>query len=313
LRLIRNIKNFPHDILRDGSILTIGAFDGIHIGHQVLLNEIRKISNKNKLPTIVMSFEPTPAEFFLRSKSPSRLMRFREKYEALEKLGIDIFFCPKFDKKMQNINADDFIRMLLIQKLNIKHLIIGDDFHFARNREGSFDHLERSSKALGFELKKISSVVENDKRVSSTLIRKYLHSGNLAEAARYLGKPFRMSGKVIKGEQLGRKLGYPTANVSINRIKTPIMGIFAVKIYGLSQEPLEGVASLGMRPTFYEKKKPLLEVHIFDFDRDIYGHYIQVDFLHKIRDEEKFVGSEALIEQMHLDSDAAKKVFKQSN
>ena len=313
MRLIRNIKNFPHDILRDGSILTIGAFDGIHIGHQVLLNEIRKISNKNKLPTIVMSFEPTPAEFFLRSKSPSRLMRFREKYEALEKLGIDIFFCPKFDKKMQNINADDFIRMLLIQKLNIKHLIIGDDFHFARNREGSFDHLERSSKALGFELKKISSVVENDKRVSSTLIRKYLHSGNLAEAARYLGKPFRMSGKVIKGEQLGRKLGYPTANVSINRIKTPIMGIFAVKIYGLSQEPLEGVASLGMRPTFYEKKKPLLEVHIFDFDRNIYGHYIQVDFLHKIRDEEKFVGSEALIEQMHLDSDAAKKVFKQSN
>ena len=313
MRLIRNIKNFPHDILRDGSILTIGAFDGIHIGHQVLLNEIRKISNKNKLPTVVMSFEPTPAEFFLRSKSPSRLMRFREKYEALEKLGIDIFFCPKFDKKMQNINADDFIRMLLIQKLNIKHLIIGDDFHFGRNREGSFDHLERSSKALGFELKKISSVVENDKRVSSTLIRKYLHSGNLAEAARYLGKPFRMSGKVIKGEQLGRKLGYPTANVSINRIKTPIMGIFAVKIYGLSQEPLEGVASLGLRPTFYEKKKPLLEVHIFDFDRDIYGHYIQVDFLHKIRDEEKFVGSEALIEQMHLDSDAAKKVFKQSN
>ena len=182
-----------------------------------------------------------------------------------------------------------------------------------RNREGNFDHLQRSSKALGFELTKISSVIENDKRVSSTLIRQYLHSGNLEEAARYLGKPFRMSGKIIEGEKLGRKLGYPTANVSISRIKTPIMGIFAVKIHGLSQEPLEGVASLGLRPTFYDKKKPLLEVHIFDFDRDIYGHYIQVDFLHKIRDEEKFISSEALIEQMHLDSDAAKKVFKKSN
>ena len=313
MRLIRNIKNFPHDILRDGSILTIGAFDGLHIGHQVLLNAIKKISNKDKLPSIVMSFEPTPAEFLLQSKSPSRLMRFREKYEALDSLGIDIFFCPKFDKKMQNINVDDFIRILLIQTLNIKHLIIGDDFHFARNREGNFDHLQRSSKALGFELTKISSVIENDKRVSSTLIRQYLNSGNLEEAARYLGKPFRMSGKIIEGEKLGRKLGYPTANVSISRIKTPIMGIFAVKIYGLSQEPLEGVASLGLRPTFYDKKKPLLEVHIFDFDRDIYGYYIQVDFLHKIRDEEKFISSEALIEQMHLDSDAAKKVFKQSN
>ena len=311
MRFIRKINDFPYSIFESGSILTIGSFDGLHLGHQRLIQEIRDESKRTGLPSVIMSFEPTPAEFF-QNKPPSRLMRFREKYVALRKSGIDIFFCPKFNEDMQNYSADDFIRILLIQKLNIKTLIIGDDFRFAKNREGDYSHLESVHEILNFKLKKIPSVIHDGQRVSSTLIRKYLHLGQLKNAKKLLGKHYRMSGRVVEGEQLGRDLGYPTANVNILRRKTPILGIFAVQIHGLNSKPRGGVASLGVRPTFYEGKKPLLEVHIFDFDENIYGKYIEVDFIAKIRDEKKFTDANSLINQMNMDALKARKLLSEN-
>ena len=309
MQLIRSINNFPYGLVKNGCILTIGAFDGLHLGHQCLLENVIKKSLESGLPSVVMSFEPTPGEFFSQDKPPARLMRFREKYQALKKLGIDIFFCPRFDEKVQNLEADDFIRQLLIQKLNLKYLVIGDDFHFARNRSGNYKQLKKVKELLEFEIKKISSVIVNDKRTSSTLIRGLLDRGKLTEASHFLGKPYQMSGRVIVGNQLGRELGYPTANINIQRLQSALMGIFAVKVHGISSNPLDAVASLGIRPTFYEGKKPLLEVHIFNFNKDIYGRYIDIDFISKIRDEIKFNSADALIEQMHKDAIDAKKIL----
>ena len=309
MQLIRSINNFPYGLVKNGCILTIGAFDGLHLGHQCLLENVIKKSLACGLPSVVMSFEPTPGEFFSQDKPPARLMRFREKYQALKKLGIDIFFCPRFDEKVQNLEADDFIRQLLIQKLNLKYLVIGDDFHFARNRSGNYKQLKKVKELLEFEIKKISSIIVNDKRTSSTLIRGLLDRGKLTEASHFLGKPYQMSGRVIVGNQLGRELGYPTANINIQRLQSALMGIFAVKVHGISSNPLDAVASLGIRPTFYEGKKPLLEVHIFNFNKDIYGRYIDIDFISKIRDEIKFNSADALIEQMHKDAIDAKKIL----
>ena len=309
MQLIRSINNFPYGLVKNGCILTIGAFDGLHLGHQCLLEHVIKKSLESGLPSVVMSFEPTPGEFFSQDKPPARLMRFREKYQALKKLGIDIFFCPRFDEKVQNLEADDFIRQLLIQKLNLKYLVIGDDVHFARNRSGNYKQLKKVKELLEFEIKKISSIIVNDKRTSSTLIRELLDRGKLTEAGHFLGKPYQMSGRVIVGNQLGRELGYPTANINIQRLQSALMGIFAVKVHGISSNPLDAVASLGIRPTFYEGKKPLLEVHIFNFNKDIYGRYIDIDFISKIRDEIKFNSADALIEQMHKDAIDAKKIL----
>jgi riboflavin kinase/FMN adenylyltransferase len=309
MHLVRRIDDFPYTLVEQGSILTIGSFDGLHLGHQYLLNRILDESKASGLPSVVMSFEPTPGEFFSHKTPPSRLMRFREKFDALKEAGINIFFCPRFDQGMQNIQVDDFIRILLIQKLNIKFLVIGDDFRFARNREGSFDHLKRVQRILQFELQKMPSITKDNERVSSTLIREALHSGDLDKATNLLGKPYRMSGRIVMGKKLGRSLGYPTANVNIQRLQSAIMGIFAVRVYGVTSEPLDAVASLGTRPTFYEGKKPLLEVHIFDFNQEIYGQYIHVDFISKIRDEAKFDNAQDLIMQMDNDATKARKIL----
>ena len=309
MRLIRSTNNFPYELVKSGSILTIGAFDGLHLGHQCLIKNLVKQAKIRCLPSIVMSFEPTPGEFFAKEKPPARLMRFREKFEALEKLGIDIFFCPRFDEDIRDLTADDFIRNLLIQKLNIKYLIIGDDFHFGRNRGGNFEQLERVKDILEFEIEKTLSVIISNKRTSSTLIRDLLYKGDLIGAREFLGKNYQMSGRVVIGHQLGRQLGYPTANVNIRRLESALMGIFAVKVFGISDKPLDAVASLGRRPTFYEGKKPLLEVHIFDFNEDIYGRYIHIDFIEKIRDEVKFNNADELIKQMHRDAKKAKEIL----
>jgi riboflavin kinase/FMN adenylyltransferase len=210
---------------------------------------------------------------------------------------------------MQNIEADDFIRQLLIHRLNLKYLVIGDDFHFARKRSGSYEQLKKVKRLLEFEIKKIPSVIVNDERTISTLVRELLHQGNLLKASQFLGKPYQMSGRVVTGKKLGRKLGYPTANVNIQRLQSALMGIFAVRVHGLADKPLDAVASLGKRPTFYQGQKPLLEVHIFNFNKDIYGSYIDVDFISKIRNEIKFNSADELIDQMHKDARDAKNIL----
>lgn len=292
----------------DGCVATIGAYDGLHVGHRKLLSRVAAESRKRGIPSVVMSFEPTPKEYFSGKRPPARLMRFREKFEALRDSGVDVFYCPRFNDSMTAIKADTFIRQFLIHALNVRHLVIGDDFQFAAGREGNVGLLLRAGHALDFVVEQVPSVMEGDVRVSSSAIRAALAKGDMALARRMLGRWYRMSGRVIAGEKLGRTLGYPTANVDLKRRLSPVLGIFAVRVSGLGPKPVDGVASVGTRPTF-DGSKPLLEVHLFEFDKNIYGRFIHVDFIARLRDERKFDDVEELVEQMHRDSDAAREIL----
>ena len=306
--LSRRPNNIPFELVSNGSVATIGAYDGIHLGHRKLLDNMLALAHANGLPSVVMSFEPTPKEYFSSSSPPARLMRFREKVDALASYGIDLFYCPRFDEQMKNIEVDTFIRQLLIQSLNIRHLVIGDDFRFAKGRQGDIDQLRRAGRALEYEVHQVASVVEGGKRMSSTAIRQALQAGNLDDAALLLGRHYRMSGKVIEGAHLGKQLGFPTANVNLGRKKSAVMGIFAVRVSGFGYQSLDAVASVGTRPTC-GGTKPVLEVHIFDFDEDIYGKYIHVDFVARLRSEQEFDEIRDLVEQMHCDVANAKVVL----
>ncbi|HEX9852575.1 MAG TPA: bifunctional riboflavin kinase/FAD synthetase [Woeseiaceae bacterium] len=308
MMLVRTAAAFPFSEVKDGSVATIGAYDGLHLGHRKLLQTLTETAGARGLPSIVMSFEPMPREYFAPARPPARLMRFREKFEALAAAGIDIFFCPRFGPAMRGVSVDTFIRQMLIHAMNVRELVVGDDFRFAANREGNVGHLQRAGKALGFGVQQVSSVISGSERVSSTAVRNALAAGELSVAQRLLGRPYSMSGKVIRGENVGRKLGFPTANVNLQRRQSAVMGIFAVRVRGLGRKPLDAVASVGTRPTF-DGTKPILEVHIFDFDEDIYGRYIQVDFIERLRDERRFASADALVEQMHRDSQQARDVL----
>ena len=233
MRLVRHLNDLPFEQLRPGSVVTIGAYDGLHLGHEQLLRRVKAAASEQGLPSVVMSFEPTPREFFASSNPPARLMRFREKYEALADHGIDIFYCPRFNAQMRDIAADAFIRRILVHGLCARHIVIGDDFRFAARREGRLEHLQRAGAALGYAVEQVSSVMVNGVRVSSTAIRDALINGNVADATAFLGRPYRMSGKVVMGEKLGRTLGFPTANVDLRRKQSAVMGIFAVRVQGL--------------------------------------------------------------------------------
>lgn len=309
MRLIRHINDMPFERVADGSVVTIGAYDGLHLGHTELLERVNVAADRLGLPSVVMSFEPTPREFFAADRPPARLMRFREKFDALDERGIDFFYCPRFDAQMRNISVADFIRRILVHGLSAKHLVIGDDFRFARRREGSVKQLQEAGRGLGFGVDQVPSVIVGDERVSSTAVREALWEGQMDQATALLGRPYRMSGKVVRGESLGRSLGYPTANVDLRRRQSAVMGIFAVRVEGIAGRTFDGVASVGDRPTF-GGTKPILEVHLFDFDADIYGEYIHVDFIARLRGQEKYARVEDLVAQMHRDADNAKSKLK---
>jgi riboflavin kinase/FMN adenylyltransferase len=308
MKLVRHASDLPHTELAAGSVVTIGSFDGLHVGHRQLLDRVIAKSREMSVPSIVMSFEPTPKEFFSAANPPARLMRFREKFAALEEYGIDIFYCPRFNSAMRGIRSDAFIRQILVHGMNARHIVVGDDFHFARKREGSIDDLLRTSSALQFDVDRVSSIIQDDFRVSSTEIRSALATGNLPRATSLLGRPYRMSGRIIKGRQVGRTLGYATANVDLRRRRSAVLGIFAVRVSGLAEGFVDAVASVGTRPTF-DLEKPLLEVHLFDFDRDIYGEYIHVDFIAYLRGEKKFESVDELVAQMNKDAENARSIL----
>ena len=308
MHLVRTAASFPFDLVEKGSVATIGAYDGLHLGHQKLLETLNEASVATGLPKVVMSFEPMPREYFAAQMPPARLMRFREKFDALKRAGIDIFFCPRFGPRMKNVDANSFIRQMLIHAMNVRELIVGDDFRFAANREGRIDHLLRAGNALGFGVHQVDSVISEGERVSSTSVRAALAEGNLDRARNLLGRSYSMSGRVIEGEKVGRRLGFPTANVNLKRRQSAVLGIFAARVRGLSDTALDAVASVGTRPTF-DGTKPILEVHIFDFDENIYGRHIEVDFIQRLRDERRFENADALVEQMHHDSRQARAVL----
>ncbi len=305
----------PHGELAGGSVVTIGSYDGLHPGHRRLLDRVMAEATARGTLSVVMSFEPTPKEFFSADAPPARLMRFREKFDALADCGIDVFYCPRFSEAMRSIAADAFIRRVLVHGLNARHIVIGDDFRFARRREGTVAELQRASAALQYSVEQVPSVIVDGIRVSSTAIREALAAGEVARATALLGRPYRMSGRIVRGRKVGRSLGYATANVDLRRRQSAVMGIYAVHVHGLPEGPVDGVASVGTRPTF-DLTKPILEVHLFDFDRDIYGKYIHVDFIEHLRAEEKFESVDALVAQMRIDEDNARSAlaaYQQAN
>lgn len=315
MELIRGIQNIrsKHAKGGDGCVATIGNFDGVHLGHQAVLGQLAEKAVELCLPTVLITFEPQPMEYFIPDKVPARLTRFREKMLALQRYSIDRVCCLSFNDKLANLTAQAFIEQILVEKLAVKYLVVGDDFRFGKNRTGTFDMLVEAGKKHGFQVASMHTFEIDAERVSSTRIRSALEKGDMANAEKLLGRSYRMSGRVAHGEKLGRELGFPTANVHLHRHASAVQGIFVVEVFGLDafsqyKQPLQGVASVGTRPTINETKA-LLEVFLFDFDQDIYGQHIQVSFLKKLRDEEKFDSLDELKQQIKMDVEQAQAYF----
>lgn len=305
-KIIRGFYNLPS--LPQECVATIGNFDGVHLGHQAVLNQLALKGDTLGLPSVVISFEPQAHEFFSPNTAPARLSRFREKVETLRCYSVQQLCVLRFNKKLAQMSAQDFIQQLLVDGLNVKYLVVGDDFKFGKDRQGDFAMLQQAGKEYGFQVVNMNTFSIDNIRVSSTRIRQALEEGDIMSAEKLLGRPYRMSGRVAHGDKRGRTMGFPTANIHLHRCKVPLNGVYAVQLFGVKGEPVKGVANVGVRPTV-GADKALLEVHLFDFNDDIYGEHVQVHFLHKLRNEQKFSGLDALIKQIHQDCDDAKDYF----
>jgi riboflavin kinase/FMN adenylyltransferase len=288
--------------------VTIGNFDGVHLGHQALLNELRAAAQKRGLQTAVVIFEPHPREFFTPQQAPARLTSLREKLELFVTMGVDRVHVCRFDAEFSRKTADDFIHALH-EKLHAKFVLIGDDFRFGSGRAGDFALMQKIGAQRGFEVAAVRSVLHDGVRISSTAIRAALAAGQIRMAREYLGRPYSISGRVVHGDATGRKLGYPTANIQLKHNLPPLKGIYVVLAHAERLGVLQGVASLGVRPTLKQDANPVLEVHLFEFAQQIYGKHLRVEFLQKLRNEEKFDGLEALTRQIALDVENARKWF----
>jgi riboflavin kinase / FMN adenylyltransferase len=291
-----------------GCVVTIGAFDGVHQGHQEMIRVLRERASAYSLPSVVVSFEPTPREYFAKGSPPARLTRFRERFDALAACGVDRFVCLRFDERMRSMTQEVFIEHVLVQALGIRHIVVGHDFRFARDHDGSVATLRSAGPTNGFEVTEVPPFELDGERVSSSLIRELLEQGDLQRAARFLGRPYRITGKVIDGQRLGRKLGYPTANLRLHRRATPLGGIFAVRVSGAGLKNAAAVASLGTRPAV-NGKELLLEAHVFDYSGDLYRRYVHVDFIERLRDELWFPSMDELVEQIHKDAAQARRIL----
>lgn len=288
--------------------VAIGNFDGVHLGHAALLRQLVTTAAARGLTPTVLTFEPHPREFFSPATAPARLSTLREKLELLAEQGVaQTMVCP-FNHRFAALGAEDFVSVVLRDALRARYVVIGDDFRFGRGRDGDFALLQAMGGASGFEVAAMGSVLRSGGRVSSSAVRAALSAGDLSLAAALLGRPYSMDGQVVRGQQLGRQIGFATANLRIKHNPLPLCGVFAVEVTGLGGEPLPGVANLGLRPTV-GGTRPLLEVHLFDFSRDIYGAHIAVRFLKKLRDEQRFADFSALKAQIALDAAAARDFF----
>lgn len=288
--------------------VTIGNFDGVHLGHQAMLHKLRHEAAMRGLQSSVIVFEPHPREFFAPDSAPVRLTNLREKLEQFAVLGVDRVQVCRFDQRFAAMSPEAFIHALH-DKLNARYVLIGDDFRFGSGRSGDFAQMEKIGDECGFAVDAMHSVMNEDVRISSTAVRLALAHGDLRTAQRYLGRPYSISGRVVHGDAKGRQLGYPTANIQMRHNRAPLTGVFVVRARLEGGDWLRGVASLGVRPTLKNDNKPVLEVHLFDFDEQIYDRHLHVDFLHKLRDEKKFAGLDALVEQIALDAAQAKEWF----
>ncbi len=312
MELIRGLHNLRPR--HRGCVATIGNFDGVHLGHQAVLGQLAEKADAFGVPAVVITFEPQPQEYFShgpdREQLPPRLTRFREKLRALRRFSVDRVLALQFNDNLAGLSAAEFIQQVLLDGLDIRYLVVGDDFRFGKGREGDFAMLQQVGREHGFEVVNMHTFSLDGGRVSSTRIREALQGGALDQAELMLGRPYRMCGRVAHGNKLGRTIGFPTANIFLHRKKTPVDGVFAVEMFGIEGEPVAGVANVGTRPTVDASgTRSLLEVHLFDFDGDIYGRHVHVDFLHRIREERRFESFEALNAQILKDSDEARAFF----
>jgi riboflavin kinase / FMN adenylyltransferase len=292
-----------------GCVVTIGTFDGIHLGHQALLKRLCEHATRRSRPAMVLTFEPMPREYMKPQSPPARLTSWRERWHILGGCGVDYMCVLRFDERLRNLSGKDF-ETLLAEQLQAHLIIVGHDFRFGRNGEATASSLATVGAAMGFQVDVVSPVLQEGVRISSSGVRDALSKGNLALAHSWLGRPYSMTGRVIQGNQLGRKLGFPTANLRTHRRRVPVAGIFAIRVHGVTVDPLPGVASLGTRPTIAGGGEMLLEAHLFDFDGNLYGREIEVEFVSKLRDEEHFADLGSLVVQMDKDAADARSILQ---
>lgn len=290
--------------------LTVGNFDGVHLGHQEILRELIAAARAAGLDAGVLTFEPHPREYFAPDQAPTRLTSLREKLEIFAALGLDRAHVCRFDRAFAALGAEEFVERLLVDALQTRVLLIGDDFRFGRGRSGDLDLLRRCGERHGYTVRAMHSIVRDGLRVSSTAVREALAAGDAALAQRLLGRPYSISGRVVHGDKKGRELGFPTANIQLRHNRPPLFGIYAVEVHGAGPGPLPGAASLGVRPTVRAGGAPTLEVHILDFAGELYERHLRLDFLAKLRDEERYPDLEALRRQIARDVERARDFFR---
>ena len=306
MKIVRGLTNArPSD---RGCVLTIGNFDGMHLGHEEIVRHLAVRGREHGLPTALLTFEPNPREFFDPANAPARLMRLRDKAARLAELGVDRLILLKFDERLRSWDGVSFIERILVEALGVRHIVIGSAFRFGKGRSGTVDLLREEGRRLGFDVDEVSAIEVGGERVSSTRVRSALARGDLEVARRLLGRDYRMTGRVMEGRRLGRTLGYATANLRLHRRVSPVSGVFAVRVHGADDTALPGVASVGSRPTV-GGGEILLEAHVFDWQGDLYGRYLGVDFVAKLREECRFPDIDALVARMHVDASEARRIL----
>jgi riboflavin kinase/FMN adenylyltransferase len=305
MELVRGLGHFRERHL--GGVVTLGTFDGLHLGHRALIGEAVALAMRLGRPALMLSFEPMPREFLQPQSPPARLTNFRERWRLLQRTGLAALCLMRFGARLRSMSGAAFIEMLQAS-IRPEAVVVGYDFRFGRDGEASAATLRAAGQRLGFGVEVVAPVLVGGERVSSSAVREALAAGEMRRAAGLLGRPYAMRGRVVAGQRLGRELGYPTANLRLERRRVPLGGIFAVRVRGIGEAVREGVASLGTRPTV-GGVEPLLETHVFDFDGDLYGRELEVEFVQKIRDEAKFDGLEALVAQMNMDARDARRIL----
>ena len=303
MQLVRGLHNLQPSV--NGCVATIGNFDGVHQGHQAVLNRLRERARALGLPCCVVISEPQPREFFNPATAPARLTRLREKLELLAAQGIDQVLCLTFNRRLSALSAEDFVQQVLVKGLGVRHLEVGDDFRFGCDRAGDFAFLQQAAVRDGFSVEAASTIAQGDQRISSTRIRQALETGDFVRAEALLGRPYSMEGRVLHGKKLGRQLGTPTAHVQINRHRAPLCGVYLVSAE-IDGRLRPGVANMGVRPSVDSDGKAHLEVHFLDFKGDLYGQRLKVTFHQKLRDEQKFSSLDALKAAIDADVQAAR-------
>lgn len=307
-------RGLPNADARRPCALTIGNFDGVHRGHRELLARVTDAAKQMGLEAAVMTFEPHPREFFARlsgdeSRAPARIANLRDKLQSLAAAGIDRVIVEHFNARFAALSPEAFIKDILVDGLHVKWLIVGDDFCFGSKRAGNFAMLANAGREFGFEVTSLPTIMHGHQRISSSAVRSTLLAGDFQHAAKLLGHPYAISGRVLHGKKLGRTIGFPTLNLRIAHKHPALSGIFVVQVHGLGENPLPAVASLGVRPTVEDNGRVLLEVHLFDYAEQCYGKLIRVEFLQKLRDEEKYDDLTLLTEAIHADAHAARHYF----